>query len=195
MPGVVRTRVGYAGGTKRNPTYRDLGDHTETVQIDYDPEKISFDELLEVFWKEHSPAEQSWSRQYAAVIFYHNDGQKRKAEDSKDRLSEKTGRPVRTEILPYTGFTMAEDYHQKHALQRYPEFLEELEAVYPSMQELVASTAASRLNGYAGGDGTCETLQAELYSLGLSSKARDSLWKIVCTARGVRLSCPLPERN
>lgn len=183
--------MGYAGGTKRNPTYHDLGDHSETVEIDYDPAKISYEQLLDVFWQEHSPTMQSWSRQYAAIVFYHNEAQKRAAEASKQRLAEKLGRPVRTEIRLYTGFTLAEGYHQKHALQRYPEFMEELVSVYPTMSDLITSTAAARLNGYVGGDSTCEALLQEVDRLGLSPARQQYLRTIVCK-RKQSVSCPAP---
>jgi len=71
--GVVRTRVGYTGGSTKNPTYHSLGDHTETVQIDYDPTQISFEELLDVFWDSHRPTQRAWSRQYMAAVFFHNE--------------------------------------------------------------------------------------------------------------------------
>lgn len=183
--------MGYAGGTKRNPTYHDLGDHTETVEIDYDPAKITYEQLLDVFWQEHSPTMQSWSRQYAAIIFYHDEKQKQAAEGSKQRLAEQLGRPVRTEIRPYTGFTLAEEYHQKHALQRYPEFMEELGAAYPTMSGLITSTAAARLNGYVGGDGTCARLLEEQDRFGLSTARQQYLRRIVCKGKE-SISCPAP---
>ncbi|MDZ7761250.1 MAG: peptide-methionine (S)-S-oxide reductase [Desulfovermiculus sp.] len=68
---MVRTRVGYSGGKKPNPTYHDLGDHTETLQVDYDPEAVSYPKLLEVFWESHSPEQSALSRQYMAAVFYH----------------------------------------------------------------------------------------------------------------------------
>ena len=76
----MRTRVGYSGGTKENPTYHDLGDHTETVQIDYDPTRVSYDKLLEIFWKSHNPRYQSRSRQYMIAVFYQDAEQKKRAE-------------------------------------------------------------------------------------------------------------------
>ena len=72
--------MGYAGGKKSNPTYHDLGDHTETLQIDFDPDVITYDELLEIFWASHNPGRKSWSRQYMAAVFYHNHKQKKAIE-------------------------------------------------------------------------------------------------------------------
>ncbi len=185
---MIRTRVGYAGGTKKNPTYRDLGDHTETVQIDYDPSRITYRQLLDVFWAGHEPSARSWSRQYAAIIFYHDAEQKRLAEETKSEVAAATGRPVQTEIVPYREFYLAEDYHQKHALRLNREFLDEMSKTYPDARDLIGSTAAARLNGYLGGEGTYENLLAELDDLGLSPSRKESLRTLV-SRRNARAGC------
>jgi len=95
LPGVLRTRVGYAGGTKPNPTYRDLGDHAETVQVDYDLSKITYPELLNAFWTGHDPTHRSWSRQYASIIFVHNEEERRLAEASKARVARGVKDPLK----------------------------------------------------------------------------------------------------
>jgi peptide-methionine (S)-S-oxide reductase len=171
--------VGYAGGTGENPTYHDLGDHTETVQIDYDPNQVSYEDLLDVFWKSHNPRYQSWSKQYMTAIFYHSEEQKRLAEETKKRIEELMGGKVATKILPASAFYRAEDYHQKYALRRYGQFLDELRAAYPHEDELVDSTAAARVNAYLSGHGTMEELQVDIDQLGLSEAARDLLLRIV----------------
>ncbi len=186
LRGVVRTRVGYAGGKKNNPTYRDLGDHIETVQIDYDPQKISYEELLDVFWNNHNPASPGWSRQYMNAIFYHNERQKKMAEESRNRAAARFGGKIHTEILPYIGFYRAEHYHQKYRLRNERDFLKEFSLIYPHYQELVDSTAAARVNGYLSGYGTLEDLQAEVDSFGLSPAARKKLLDIV-RRRGQRV--------
>ncbi len=164
---MVRTRVGYAGGTSPGPTYHSLGDHSETIQIDYNPEQISYEELLEVFWDSHNPTIPPWSRQYASIIFYHNDEQKRLAMESLDRETARREKAIHTEIVSFAKFYMAEDYHQKYRLRQVPELMEELEAILEDEGDLVNSTVAARLNGYAGGNGTSATLQSELEQLGL----------------------------
>jgi peptide-methionine (S)-S-oxide reductase len=166
-----------------------LGDHSETIQIDYDPERITYGELLDVFWKGHNPSYRSWSRQYAAIIFYQNEEQKRLAEKSKERIASDLRGTVFTEIVPYTGFTLAEDYHQKHSLQHYPEFMQELRRVYPSDQEVIDSTVAARLNGYLGGEGSYEALVQELDSLGLSPVRKETLREMVRRRTG-SVACP-----
>ena len=110
---MIRTRVGYAGGSQENPTYYKLGDHTETVEIDYDPNSISYEELLDIFWGSHNPARPALSVQYKSAIFYHNEDQKRLALESKERLEAELNMAILTEILPYSRFYLAEDYHQK----------------------------------------------------------------------------------
>ena len=176
---MVRTRVGYAGGTTQNPAYHNLGDHAESIEVVYDPSRISYEKLLDVFWASHDPAERPWRRQYMSGIFYHNDEQKGLAERTRDREVRRIGRPVHTEILPASVFTPAEDYHQKYQLRRHPELVKELRAAYPDPRDLVSSTAAARVNGYLGGQGTYAGLQAEIDGFGLSPEGRKTLLEIV----------------
>jgi methionine-S-sulfoxide reductase len=191
----VRTRVGYTGGTTDNPTYRTLGDHIETVEMDYDPSVVSYEKLLDVFWASHDPAVRPWRRQYMSVIFYHNDEQKRAAVRTRDAYAGRRKGRVVTEIVPASRFYLAEGYHQKHALRGRPEFMKEVEDIYPSLSGLLASTAVTRLNGYVAGYGTCAILQEELEGLGLSSIGRKRLMDTVCghggkRSRGAGDACP-----
>jgi len=179
MPGVVRTRVGYAGGTSENPTYHHLGDHTETIQIEYDPTLVSYRELLDAFWAGHDSARPALSQQYASTIFYHDDEQERLARVSKERQETQYGHKVYTEIVPATTFYLAEDYHQKYRLQQSPEFMSEFGAIYPDHADFVNSTAAARVNGYLGGHGALADLQEEIDDLVLSPAARERLLEVV----------------
>jgi len=123
--GVVDVVSGYAGGTTENPSYQDVCSgttgHAEVVQVTYDADVISYDEILEIYWKTHDPTTlnrqgNDVGTQYRSVIFYHNDEQKHKAEYYKSKL-EKSGAwkdPVVTEIKPLTKFYPAEDYHQNY---------------------------------------------------------------------------------
>jgi peptide-methionine (S)-S-oxide reductase len=176
---VVRTRVGYAGGTTENPTYYNLGDHTETIQIEYDPAAISYEELLNVFWTSHDPSRQPWSRQYMSILFYHDEEQKRVAFEMRDRMATETGREILTEFVPFSGFYLAEDYHQKYRLQQDGVLVREFRTIYPDPGDFVDSTATARVNGYLAGYGSLEMLRDELDSLGLSAKGRDHLWERV----------------
>lgn len=125
LEGVISATSGYTGGQIENPTYKQVttGEtgHAEALQIIYDPKKISFDELLEVFWETHDPTTLNRQgadigTQYRSGVFYHNEEQKQKAEKYKTEL-DKSGAfnsPIVTEITPFTKFFPAEDYHQQY---------------------------------------------------------------------------------
>jgi hypothetical protein len=148
--------------------------------------------LLDIFWDSHDPTQASWSRQYRAVVFYHNEEHRKLAEETGARLASNTGERIRTAIEPFSSFTLAEDYHQKHSLRSYPGILEELTAIYPDKKEYLKSTAVTRINGYLGGYGTCDSLQKEADTFGLSLKAMKNLIDIVCGHR-TSLTCPVPK--
>ena len=178
MDGVVRTRVGYAGGKKKDPTYRSIGDHSETIQIDFDPTRISYKQLLFVFWQSHDPTQKSWSRQYMSAIFYHNDAQRRLALETKAFEEERRNRKIQTEIVSFDRFYLAEDYHQKYELRRHTDLMREFKAMYPRDIDLINSTAAARANGYLGGYGTPAEIKATIENLGLSAASRQRLLAI-----------------
>jgi methionine-S-sulfoxide reductase len=176
---VVRTRVGYTGGSTANPTYRDLGDHTESLQVDYDPTKTSYEKLLEVYWATPNSCADAGSRQYMSAIFYQNDAQRRLAESTRDRMAERLGKRPATAILPLKTFYLAEDYHQKFYLRQDRALLREFQAMYPRDEDFLKSTAAARVNGYLGGNGTREALAREIDGFGLSPEGRRMLLESV----------------
>jgi len=176
---VIRTRVGYAGGTTKGPTYHNLGDHTETIEIDFDPEKISYGRLLDLFWGAHDPLSRVWSRQYMPAVFFRTEAQKKAAEESKKVLEKEAATRIHTAILPFTTFFLAEGYHQKYYLRRHALLEKELTVIYPALEDFVRSTAVSRVNGYAGGHGTPQKLAADIDMLGLSPKGKEMLSAIV----------------
>lgn len=127
LRGVVSVKPGYSGGTVKNPSYREVctgtTGHAEVTQILYDPELISFSELLEVFWKTHDPTTLNRQgadvgTQYRSAIFYHNEKQKKEAEFYKNKLdNEKVfDAPIVTEISPFEEFYSAEEYHNDYFL-------------------------------------------------------------------------------
>jgi methionine-S-sulfoxide reductase len=177
---VIRTRVGYTGGTTENPTYHRLGDHTESIQIDYDPTQISYEELLNEFWKGHSATSPPFSRQYASFIFYHSETQKELALATRSQEKAQRGQEIYTEIVPAGTFYRAEPYHQKYRLRGKPALMQEFGAAYPNEEDLVNSTAAARVNGYLGGYGSCEQFRTEMDELRLSSKGLEQLERIAC---------------
>lgn len=178
--------MGYAGGRKAHPTYEDLGDHTESIQIDFDPSQITYEQLLAVFWANHDPTRRAYSRQYASLIFVHSAEQRRVAVASKDREEARRRQRVVTEILPASLFTLAEGYHQKYYLRGHRELLGEFAAMFDSAAGFVNSTAAARVNGYAGGHGSLEQLREEIGKLGLSAAGRERLLELARRARPVR---------
>ena len=161
------------------PNYGNMGDHTETVQVDYDPGRITYAQLLEIFWGSHRPTSRNWSRQYMNAIFYHDDEQRRLAMDSKIAVEQKNGGTIRSEVLPVRSFTMAENYHQKYMLKQHSKLKAELSRIYPKHRDFVASTAVARLNGYAGGNGSRDQLSRELDTLGLSAEGKRVLSEMV----------------
>ena len=175
LPGVVRTRVGYAGGTTATPTYHDLGDHTEAVQVDYDPATLTYDQILEKVWTSHNPCVRTEYKQYRNAIFYASGAQKAAIEASLERKEKELGKPIKTVLLPLTQFYVAEDYHQKYELRCTEGLIEEFKVIYPDAKDLRNSTAAARVNGYIAGKGTKAQLKAELDSLGLSPEGRKRL--------------------
>ena len=129
VKGVVATAVGYSGGTLSNPTYEDVctdrTGHAEVVQIQYDPAKVSYEDLLEVFWRIHDPTTPNRQgpdvgTQYRSVIFYHTPEQLAAATAAKEKeqASGRHRRPIVTEILPAGPFYRAEDYHQQYLAKR-----------------------------------------------------------------------------
>lgn len=125
--GVTTTNVGYTGGHQENPTYRQVchGDtgHAEAVLVEYDPNEISYQQLLQIFWDCHDPTTMNRQgpdigSQYRSAIFYTNEEQQQLATASKEEISAKHSNPIVTEIVVATEFYPAEDYHQFYILKR-----------------------------------------------------------------------------
>lgn len=178
IDGVISTRVGYCGGNKENPTYHDLGNHSETIQIDYDDNKISYEKLFQLFWNLIDPYMKNWSTQYASILFYHDEEQKCFFEKAKAE-AEKDGKSVKVECSPYSKLNLAENYHQKYYLQNNSFFMKDYKEYYKSYKDFINSTSAARVNGYIKGYGSMIQLTSEIYTLGLSEKNKAMLFDIV----------------
>lgn len=166
--GVLRTRVGYSGGTTLDPVYKKMGDHTEVIEIDYDPKTISYEDLLTLFWDNHEYGLTTIiKRQYMSLILYHNEDQRRIAEISLKKEAHKRNAKLVTEIAPAGPFYPAEDYHQKYRLQEHSWLCEDL-GLTPEL--LQTSHVATKLNGYLVGVGKEEDLEKDVTKLGLSDK-------------------------
>lgn len=127
LDGVEEVVSGYSGGEDENPTYEGVSSggtgHLEAVQIHYDPSKISYKELLVFFWKQIDPVDEGGQfsdrgSQYMTAIFYHDETQKKMAEESKDEIAKKFDKPITTRILPFKSFHKAEEYHQDYYKKR-----------------------------------------------------------------------------
>lgn len=188
LDGVIRTRVGYAGGDTENPTYRNLGSHIETLQLDYDPQIMSYERLLELFFAQHTPTREPWKRQYTAAVFFHDTVQEQLIYQKKEALEKQLGKQVLTEINPYEAFYLAEERHQKYKLQRQPELLAEFRAMYPDTLDFINSTAAARVNGYLYACESCESLIQDLGSFGLSARGQKILLDTATNQQGVACS-------
>jgi peptide-methionine (S)-S-oxide reductase len=125
VPGVIEAIAGYSGGHTADPTYKQVctgqTGHAEVVEVEYDPSKVSYGQLLDVFWSSHDPTQLNrqgpdFGTQYRSVIFYHDEEQKAETEASKARLdaSGPFRRPIVTQIVPAVPFYRAEEYHQRY---------------------------------------------------------------------------------
>jgi peptide-methionine (S)-S-oxide reductase len=127
LAGVKSTQVGYAGGSLDHPTYEDVctdrTGHAEVVEVTFDPQVVSFHDLLEVFWNNHNPTTKNrqgpdFGSQYRSAVFFHSPQQEEEAKASRDAAQGRFSRPIVTEIVPATPFWRAEEYHQQYLEKR-----------------------------------------------------------------------------
>jgi len=172
------------GGSKLNPTYYSLGDHTETTEVVYNPSVTTYKNLLDMFWKNHDPTSKC-TRQYMSAIFYHGEEQKKLAEESMKTAQAQKNKQLQTKVLPAGTFYEAEDYHQKYLLQKHPFILNALD-IEPGSQ-LNGSFVAARLNGYVGGYGTVQSFEKELPQLELEDRIAAYVRRAI--THGKRVDC------
>ena len=146
MPGILSVTSGYAGGKTENPAYEEVCSgktgHAEVVQIEYDPEKISYQKIIDLFWDAHDPTTLNRQgadvgTQYRSIILTENDEEARLAKESKDRAQAKIKSPIVTEIVPLTKFYPAEDYHQDFYREN-PMHPYNMAVILPKLQKLDA---------------------------------------------------------
>lgn len=153
-----------------------MGDHTETLQIDFLQNIISLEELLELFWRNHNSNRGAYKgRQYISLLLYHSDEQKQVIYEVKDKLEEEWGEAFGTEIAPYKEFYRAEDYHQKYYLKRYPDAVANLMELYGDEDSFVNSTLAARLNGFVKGYGSLSTIKEEIQQWEMDEEGKNRL--------------------
>ena len=158
--------MGYSGGTTASPTYRSIGDHTETIQIDFDPSKISYEKLLDSALEQGNFEGRQWSKQYRSAVFYHNKKQLDIARERGVKLLEPVGK-----------FTRAEDYHQKYYLQQ-SNVAKDFYTRYPTARAFTDATATARANAVFGGHVDRERLQGLIPKLGVSKASAESMLKM-----------------
>jgi len=182
ISGVVRTKVGYTGGSKANPTYYELGDHTEAIDIEFDPTVTNYNSLLSVFFREHDATERH-KRQYMSAIYCHDQDQRMEATNALK--SQPNSSAIVTDLVDASIFYDAEDYHQKYRLQHYPELLQLL-GIKDGAQ-LKHSHVCSRLNAFLGGYGTLAEFDSACEKLGMPEAAAKIVRSAV--AKGIVPHC------
>jgi len=186
--GVIRTAVGYSGGQQPNPTYRNIMDHTEVIQIHFIPSEITYEKLLNLFWDHHEYGLTTKIKtQYRSVIFYHSDEQKSKAEVSLQEMIPKVSPEVIiTKIEPAGKFYPAEDYHQKYRLQMHKDLCNSLGLNSELLQK---SQIAAKVNGYLVGLGKESEVKRNLVGFGLNEETIKEVNKYYQENKGGNLYC------
>ena len=167
---MIRTEVGYAGGQTRNPTYHNIADHAEAVDVWFDPTKRSYQQLLDSFWASHDPT-MAGRGQYRAALFCHDDTQRALAVASRNAEANKYSRAIQTKIVS-APFYPAEAYHQKWRLRRCEALWTELRDLYPNEAALLRSATAAKINGFVGGRTDHGDIERYIDRLGLSEKGK-----------------------
>ena len=175
MKGIWRTRVGYTGGAKTNPTYHALGNHTEALQVDFDSQEISFEDVVNLFWSSHNPIAAPRRSQYKSAIWFADESQLEAIEATTLPLVERFEQELTTEILPFDKFYNAEDYHQKYSLQHHKNLMKGFQHSYGSFEDFNNSTAAARLNGFSAGYGRPDLFHEEQNLYGFSLEDLESV--------------------
>lgn len=184
MQGVWRTRVGYTGGSTDVPEYHNLSDHTEAIQMDFDPTVFSFEKLAELFCRRHGPGSKTRKQQYMWAFWYHSDEQADAIRSAQQRAIGEFGANLDLHVAPVMPFYRAEDRHQKHQLHRSP-LMAEFRRMYPRFHDIVDSTAAARVNGLLAGKGDVSLLSREVTDYGISLDALSALVPQALTAAGI----------
>lgn len=157
-----------------NPTYHALGNHTEALQVDFDPQQISFADVINLVWKSHNPIGAPRRSQYKSAIWFTDQQQLEIIEATMEPLEERFGKKLTTEVLPLETFYNAEDYHQKYSLQHHKAVMDSFRKMYPQFGDFNSSTAAARLNGFSAGHGQRALFETEksLYGFDVETLAK-----------------------
>ena len=145
----------------------------------FDPSKITYAELLDIFWSSHSPTSKAFSNQYKSIIFYHDEEQRQLAEDTKKDLTDRLVKPILTEFVPASDFYLAETYHQKYQLQQNLSLMELLAPQFETNEAFIDSTLTARLNGYLGGHLSLTQLEEEMVRLDVAPELVEQILGIL----------------
>jgi peptide-methionine (S)-S-oxide reductase len=166
-PGVEFTRVGFAGGSFPDPSYSAIGDHVETVEVMFDPEQVSYDELLDHFWNHHNASAKPIFRQYASAVFTTSPLQEKTAKAARKKRNSVSRQPILTTIRTLDRFYPASADHQKHYLSRDSELLAQLPR---GSEQRLFTRLATKLNALAGQGGKQDDILQSLTELGVQPK-------------------------
>jgi len=171
-----------------HPSYHDISDHSESVQIEYDPKRLSYEQLISLFWDFHNPCYRS-SRQYRSAIFFHDSDQEQIAKKARDAKQIELKMTIRTDIEPATEFTCAEDYHQKYKLQARSNIMKTLNI--SSYDDMINSPIACKMNGYLGGYGTVASLKKDIKLMNIPDGVASKVIAVVERMSGPDGSCSM----
>lgn len=175
IDGVLRTRVGYAGGNSTNPSYDNLGNHVEVFEVDYDPEILSYATMVELYFTTYDATARPFSQRVASVIYYRNKDEQVIAEQIKSSLEAASEEGIFTILRPIDTFYLAEEKHQLSYLKQEVSLYAELQVMFDEEDQLLLSILASKLNGFIAGYGHEEDFEHVLSKSSLSQASLDRL--------------------
>eukprot|EP01087_Luapelamoeba_hula_P006630 TRINITY_DN16709_c0_g1_i1.p1 TRINITY_DN16709_c0_g1~~TRINITY_DN16709_c0_g1_i1.p1 ORF type:complete len:169 (+),score=34.46 TRINITY_DN16709_c0_g1_i1:237-743(+) len=163
-----------------------MGDHTESIELLYDPAVITYEELLEYFWKSHNPTTHAWSVQYKSGIWYHEEAEKEVIARSIEKYESSSKRKIQTTVEPADTFYIAEDYHQKWYLRKHDILMKALaECGLEQEDDMINSFAATRLNAIVSGKGSLEQWEKEDLGVPLNAEAMEYVTTMLSSKRRV----------
>ncbi len=179
IEGVLRTRVGYTGGSLTTPTYESLGNHSEVFEVDYDPDIVSYEDLIHYYFQNFDTRTRPFSLRVNSIIYYRNDSEKMTAQSIKEGYESDYGAGLYAKIDKLDVFYLAEDRHQLSYLKSEISLYNEIRMIYPTSDKQLLSILASKLNGYIAGYGSKENLNQILDQSGLSEPSINRINDIV----------------
>lgn len=173
--GVLRTRVGYAGGDSTTPSYDNLGNHVEVFEVDYDPEILSYEDLVTLYFSIYDATARPFSQRVTSVIYYRNTEEQALAEKVKSSVEAQSEKGIFTILRPIDTFYLAEAKHQLSYLKQEVSLYGEVEAMFGDQDRLLLSILASKLNGFIAGYGSTQEIDDVLEQSSLSAASLERL--------------------